>query len=400
MNKENIVISIENAKTLALTSQGLTRNKTFPKGKSGVLEAIRHLAYIQIDTVSVIERAHHHSLWTRVENYKSKHLDALIEEKKIFEYWFHAASFLPIQDYRYCLPRMNSILKGDKHWFTPNKKLMNSVLNRIKAEGSLGSKDFENPKKNKGGMWNWKPAKIALEQLFMSGKLMISKRINFQKVYDLTSRVLPTDININPPKPDELARFLIITTLRTHGLANLAEISYLRKGIKGVVEKELKKMLEEKLIVPVNIEGSPTDYYVSKSSLNILESKTRAKTIKVMSPFDNAVIQRKRLLQLYNYDFQLECYVPEKKRNFGYFALPILYGNNFIARADCKADRNTQTLIIRNLLFEKNFKDYDTVIELLGLEFKNFANFNSCKNIKIEKVNPKKVKSILQKSLI
>jgi hypothetical protein len=215
---------------IALDRQGLLKTDCFGRGKRATLRAIEQLGYVQIDTISVVERAHHHVLWSRVPNYQPKFLDQLVAERKVFEYWFHAAAWLPMSDYRFALPRMAQI-NGERSWFEGiDRKLMHEILVRIEAEGPLRARDFEDTRASSTGWWDWKPAKQALEQLFMQGELMVSGREGFQKRYDLPERVLPDTVDTRMPTMDEYASHLIETTLRAHGFASIKSMTYLRKG--------------------------------------------------------------------------------------------------------------------------------------------------------------------------
>jgi len=208
-------LATEEARNIILHSQKLlsTNNTT--------LSTLEHLGYIQIDTLSVIQRAHHHTLWTRDPNYQTSELDDLVEEGKVFEYWSHAASYFPIREYRYTLPMKQAILKNEqKHWYDKDEKLMSLVLERIKNEGALMARDFEGTSK-KGKDWTSKPAKKALECLFIQGELMISSRKNFHKVYDLTQRVLPHNIDTSVPSREEHIRFLITKYLKVNALGQI-----------------------------------------------------------------------------------------------------------------------------------------------------------------------------------
>jgi uncharacterized protein YcaQ len=161
-------LSKQEARKLILSSQGLINTKENIKSLDKTLSTINHLGYIQIDTISVVQRAHHHTLWSRNSNYELSHLDRLVEDKKVFEYWSHAAAFLPMDEYRYSLIRKQAFLNGEqKHWYERDEKQINYVLNRISKEGPLMAKDFENTQKTKSTWSNTKPAKKALEYLFM-----------------------------------------------------------------------------------------------------------------------------------------------------------------------------------------------------------------------------------------
>jgi len=389
LKKQTNILSSEQAKLLALKNQGLLQDD-FGKGKKGVLNAIEHLGYIQIDTLSVVARAHHHSLWTRLPDYNEKHLHELLEkDRSIFEYWSHAASYLPISDYRFSLPRKNNYASGKSHWFAQDKKLNKYVLDRIKAEGALQSKDFEHKRTGPGNWYEWKPAKRALEQLFMEGKLMIVKRQGFQKVYDLTERVLPKNVNTETPTLKEYAEYLIKNAVRANGLVEEKEIAYLRSSVKEQVSKTLKELVKKGELIAVEIENKKGFFYTTKEELKSIEKIKKINTIHLLSPFDNAIIQRKRIQTLFDFDYMIECYLPEPKRKYGYFCLPVLYNNTFVARFDPKADRATQTFYIKQMHFEKGFKPDATFNYEFSEKLKAFASFNSCNKIVIDKAEKK-----------
>ena len=228
-------LSISQARKLVLQSQRVPPIKQAGNSIDATLSAIEHLGYIQIDTISAIQRAHHHTLWNRNPLYLRSHLEDLMVDKKIFEYWSHAAAYLPFRDYRYSLPRKQAISRGEEnHWYTRDEKLMKSVLKRIDSEGPLMAKDFENTGR-KIGEWQTKPVKQALENLFMQGELMIPHRVNFHKVYDLSERVLPEYVDTSVPKTEEFARFLVKRYLQANGLGKAREMTYLLRNVKAAV---------------------------------------------------------------------------------------------------------------------------------------------------------------------
>lgn len=174
-----------------------------------MLATIDKLGYVQIDTLAVVARSHHHILWTREQDYKEENLFELQEkDKKIFEYWSHAVSYLPMKDYRFSIPRKVAFENNQLKWIQKDKNINQYVLDRIKAEGPLQSKNFEHQRTSPANWFEWKPAKRALEQLFMEGKLMIAKRQGFQKVYDLTERVLPDWVDVTTPTAEEYAYYI------------------------------------------------------------------------------------------------------------------------------------------------------------------------------------------------
>ena len=380
---------------MTLWSQGLLHTSS-KKGKDETLRMIEHLGYIQIDTLSVVARAHHHTLWTRLRHYREEHLKELLEkDKTIYEYWSHAASYLPMNMYRFSLPQKKLYSEGKDHWFAQDKKIKKYVLQKIKAEGALQSKDFEFKRNSPGNWYEWKPAKRALEQLFMEGHLMVAKRQGFQKVYDITERVLPLEVDTTYPNEQEYAKYLITNAIRANGFVEEKEISYLRKGVKEHVKKTLSHLVEENKITEVEIAGfDDLKFYSTNDQLIALEKIKKLDSIQLLSPFDNAMIQRSRVQKLFNFDYVIECYLPESKRKFGYFSLPVLYKDEFVARLDPKADRASGIFYIRSLHFEKGFKPDDEFNQFFSEKLKQFATFNSCDEIVIEKADAKWKKAI------
>ncbi len=254
-----IVISQKEARQLALFCQGLYN------AHHNTLDTIRQLGYVQIDTISVTERSHNHVLFTRNPRYKQDELIQLMDNRSIFEYWSHAAAYLPMQDYRFSLYKKDEYKNGSIHWFPRDKKVEKYVLDRIKMDGPLQSKDFENPK-IKNEWYEWKPAKIALTNLFMEGSIMITNRKGFQKIFDLTERVLPESVNTTKPSTEEYYKYLVDRAVKAHGLVTLDEIAYLRKGIKTGLKQVLTELLENNEITEIKVNGNKNTYYATNET--------------------------------------------------------------------------------------------------------------------------------------
>ncbi|MDX2430447.1 MAG: crosslink repair DNA glycosylase YcaQ family protein [Bacteroides sp.] len=398
MTRTTDSLSIEEARKLVLLSQRVPPKKQTGKALDATLSAIENLGYIQIDTISAIQRAHHHTLWSRNPKYLSSHLDDLMVEKKIFEYWSHAAAYLPMRDYRFSLPRKHAIKSGkDNHWYVRNEKLMKSILKRIDAEGPLMAKDFDT-KGQKMGEWQTRPIKQALDNLYMQGELMIPYRVNFHKVYDLSERVLPDHTDRSMPGAEEHARFLITSYLRANGLGTAGEMSYLLKNTKGPVSSMLQEMLLSGEVLQFNAGGNL--YYVLPASLELLDKPFARNKVKILSPFDNLLIQRKRILELFGFDYQLECYVPAPKRKFGYFVLPVLWDGKLVARMDCKADRKNSHMHIHKLVLESGLKKTDAFARALAKELQPFKQFNECSKLSIHLCSPPDFKPQLERFVV
>ncbi|MBE0392849.1 winged helix-turn-helix domain-containing protein [Flavobacterium sp. PL002] len=386
------ILSLSEAQKIVLLSQRVLPNTVNGTAIDTTLASIEHLGYVQIDTISAIQRAHHHTLWNRNPEYELSHIDTLIESKQIFEYWSHAAAYLPMSDYKYSLPRKEAILKNEQsHWFQKDVKLMDSILKRIENEGPLMAKDFEHGAKL--GEWQSKPAKQALENLFMQGDLMISSRKNFHKVYDLTERVLPNNIDTTCPSQQQHIRFLITSYLRANGIGQASEMAYLLKNTKTVVASELKEMHSNNELVQLSVNGQL--YYAFPDTLNLVNTPIKSQ-LKILSPFDNLLIQRKRMQHLFDFEYKIECYTPEAKRKYGYFSLPVLWDGKLVARMDCKADKKSATLHIHHLFFEENFSFNDAFKVAFSKEIAAFKRFNDCLEVKIHKTTPSALLQTMQ----
>ncbi len=243
------------------------------------------------------------------------------------------------------------------------------------------AKDFEDIRPAGGsGWWSHKPAKWALERLFMEGRLMVVCRKGFQKVYDLTEKVYPESTLLTVPSEEEFADHLISRTLQIHGITSADEICYLRRGIRKMVLSRLHHMIRIKKVVPLNIHGRSKEYYALLTSMDGNPHRI-GKQVRILSPFDPMVIQRKRIKELFNFNYQLECYLPRTQRKFGYFVLPVIKGDRFVARIDIKAHRHRSALEIKSIHWEdhraKAFVGEEELLNALA----DFARFNKCKSL-------------------
>ncbi len=403
-----VSISLKDARRLAINAQLLDGRTKFPDGKDGVARTIEHLGYIQIDTIAVIERAHHHTIWNRRPDYSRELLHQLqAVDRRIFEYWGHAMSYLPISDYRFYLPRMKRFAdpysKWEKERYEKYGQMMEPVLERIRAEGALSAKDFLTPgKRRSGGWWDWRPAKVALEMLFWRGDLMITERRNFQRVYDLTERVLPDNVDTSFPDNDRLGRFFVGRALAAHGLATEKEIvDHIDSVERPTIVNALEKMQADGEILNISVAGTENSEYYAFSDVIDKLSNIRKPVARVflLSPFDNLIILRDRLNRLFNFDYALECYTPAPRRIHGYFVLPILYGDTFAGRLDAKAERKSRVLVIRKLVLEDGFKASDRFLAEFTASLIRFMTFNGCETIKLEKVSPAALKRELNRAI-
>ena len=385
---------------LALAAQGLLQAQPYGRGLAGARKAINHLGYVQIDTISVVERAHHHVFYSRVPQFKPAMTNQMLLDGDIFEYWAHAAAFLPIADFRFSLPYKHAIKSGQTHWYrSRDKKLMTELLARIRSDGPLRSRDIETSTTNRAGWWDWKPAKKALEQLYMEGDLMVSDREGFQKTYDLTERVLPSHINSQMPSMEEFAAHMVDQQLRCHGFASLKGLTYQRRNAE--LRQAVKALVNERLALRTleQVQMSSGEVFIVETGAFERPLPRLNSRLLILSPFDNSVIQRERLKALFQYDYQLECYVPASKRQYGYFCLPLLYRDEFIGRMDCKAHRKISLLEIKSLHFEQHGFDEDLVITAFVDAITQFCHFQKCDAVSLTKAHSKPLSQRLRRML-
>lgn len=360
---------------------------------------IDHLGYVQLDTNTVVERAHHHAIASRVPGYKKEWLEELQADGRIFEFFTSDAGFMPMHHFRFSLPVKESFAANRPLLTQPEINLMNKVLDRIAREGPLTVKDFDNDRQVAStGWWDWRPAKIALERLYMDGRLMVTRGKNFQKVYDLPINLVPGDIDTTTPAPEEFARHVIRRELKALGIAYAKEIAWRARHAKNnLIKKELENLAKEGEIYQVAVEG------VKTAPLYMLPAYKNKKIdlsgdAFILSPFDALNVFRHRLRDFFDFDYQIECFVPAPKRKYGYFSLPVLVGDTFVARMDSKADRKQNILTIHNLHFEP-VKLTKPAISKIAATLRAFAQFNQCQEIELKKTNHKEYGKALKDSL-
>ncbi|WP_010107725.1 winged helix-turn-helix domain-containing protein [Verminephrobacter aporrectodeae] len=384
---------------LALFKQGLGTPQQFGEGLSGARHAIEHLGYVQIDTISVVERAHHHVLWNRVPGYDRGHLNSLISDQHIFEYWYHAAAYLPMRDYRYALPQMALVRSGENRYYSHgDKHLMNEILARVKAQGPMRQRDVDKGDKGQGNWWNWGPGRRAVETLFMQGDLMVCERNGMEKVYDLAERCVPGNIDLSMPTLIEYAAYLLDTTLRAHGVFTWKQLLHLKVGkpLRDAMRKVLDERIDAGAVKALDSTEGMTAY-VDVAAFE--QAPTVDPGVKILSPFDNLVIHRDRLASLFEFDYRIECYVAAPKRLFGYFCLPILYGDRLVGRIDCKAHRGEQRLEVLSLHLENGKLDEDAFFQALGGEMQRFADFNKCPILDVRAIDRMRRRQTVQAPL-
>ena len=317
-----------------------------------MLKAIAHLGYVQIDTINVIERCHHHILWSRLPDYARAHLaQAQSVDKSIFEYWTHALSYVPVADLPFFLPAMKQYRQTPSRWFGSVTPLeIRKMAKRLRDEGPLSIRDIgDDELVDKDHPWaSRKPSKRVLEMMFFQGLVTIGTRQGMVKTYDLIGRHFGWD---KPPKPAterQITAYLLDRALRSQGMVSLDSVCHLDAPRKKAVRELIESRVRRRLLVQVHIEGHEKAEHWATPETLATERVAPPGLTHILSPFDPLIIQRKRLKLFFGYEHLFEAYVPAAKRKLGYFALPVLVGDRIVAAVDLKADRAAGKLLIQN----------------------------------------------------
>lgn len=385
-------LTMSDVRSLALRAQGLDGGWDLSPDKQGIAETVDRLGYVQIDTISVVRRAHDHTLWVRKADYDEQMLHQLqAEDRRVFEWWAPAMSYVPMHDYRYYAPRMKSVRPWKRKWYAENEEVVEYVLDRIRAEGPLSSSDFKAPEGfNRGTWWSWKPAKEALECLFDMGELMVSERHKFQRVYDLRERVLPDWVDTSEPTAEEMGRWVARRELSGLGFAPVGDVRWGRWRGQTADEAVVRDLIDAGEVSTFEIEGIEEQIYCARTeNLDaVLHEQRKSRPVHILSPFDNLVIRRGWVKRYFGFDYKLEAYTPAAKRKYGYFSLPVLWGQHLVARMDAKADRKAKVFVVRGLFFEAGFSGYDELLPALAVKTQSLAAFAGCEGVTVEKVDP------------
>ena len=360
--RASAVISLQQARNLHLSVQGLLRKPRARATRSHVLAAIERMRLLQIDTIHVVARSPYLVLFSRLGTYSPTWLDELLAQGFIFECWAHEACFAPISDYA-----LHATHARDAHWAhrkaaraqREQRAGMDRLLAHIREHGAVRAADFERERQGGPGWWGWKDEKRWLEALFARGELMIARRENFQRVYELTERVLAR-AKVQPAAAafdaDSARREYLLGAVRALGITQARWIAdYFRTG-KMYKDADVERFVESGELLRVTVRGWELPAYVHRDNLALLQraqrNGLRAGYTTLLSPFDPVVWHRERASTLFGFDYRLECYTPAPKRRYGYFVLPILHAGRLVGRLDAKAHRADGVFEVKALYLE------------------------------------------------
>ena len=405
-------------RTLALQAQGLTTpNHGYTKATlDSINKIVDKVNYVQIDTLNLIQRSQYIVLWSRLGNYTPADFDRLIyspEERKLFEGVQGVAAIIPLKDYRYQLAQMDRGREALLKWYTrwldgqSNREMLSMVLDRIRHEGGLRASDFEYHGPKRGSWWDWKPAKIALEYLFVKGDLMIANLVNFQRVYDLTERVLPPWVDTVPPTSEERDRYWIEQGLIALGICQPTQLAEYAFHMRRAYPKAIwAEMLRQEIVVPVQAilaDGETHELVIHRNQLETLQQASdgviQARRTTFLSFFDSLFWCRGRDMQYWKYRNLLEAYNKEVNRKYGYFCLSILHHDSLIGRFDPKLERKTGVLRIKAIYLEEGVEQDEELVNGVASAMRDFMAFHHAKELVIEKSQPEEFGEKLMRAL-
>jgi uncharacterized protein YcaQ len=351
MTNSAITLSKAQARRLWLRAQKLDSYAPFGTGPQATPAAVQHLGYVQIDTISVIERCHHHILYTRIPTYRREDLhQAQTVDKTVFEYWGHALAYLPTADFRFHVRDMRSYTASKHSWLRGTRdEAVRAMVARIRTNGALTIRDIDDevPVAKLGAWMSRKPSKGVLDVAFNKGLLTVSERAGMLKTYELTTRHFGWKRLPPAARERETANYVIDRALGAQGIVSVESACYLDAPSKPAVRRLIESRTRRGELLAVEFPGSgKTQHWVRPEAL-AAKSDSPAPEAHILSPFDPLIIQRKRLELFFDYQHRFEAYVPREKRVFGYFACPVLVGDEIVAALDLKTERAHEKLLIQ-----------------------------------------------------
>lgn len=412
------------AAALFLERQWLDR----PRGRRLTARSLRGFAEstggIQLDSINVVDRAHHLTLWSRFGPYRREALRRLIEKERVlFEYWAHAACLVSTADFpawRRMMLDYRIRHKGWERFLRKHRRTIAAVERAIRTRGPLGNADFADPGGGgRGGWWNWKPATHALDWLFMSGRIAIHSRVHFQKRFDLTGRVLPAPSGSRPLSKRAFGVWHVRRSLHAMGAATETDLTrYLSYPRPLVLDRRpvLRELVRAGEVVEVGLEGDPGRWFALREDLPALERAARKRTASagsaLLAPFDSLLWHRERTRRLLGFDYRIEVYTPGHKRTHGYYTLPVLVDGCLIGRADVKTHREERVLELRRVHFEPWFVagaaprgparrplDRDRALAAVAEAAWSLATFVGAGDVKLSRTAPAKLHAPLRRAL-
>lgn len=373
-------ISNRDARRLWLSAQGLAPT---PTGKLDLDALIKSLGFVQLDTIQVVSRAHHHILWSRNQNYREPMLNRhMAKHRQVFEHFTHDASVIPMDFYPMWQRQFRRLEEEVRGWEWHRGMLgadgRNAIKDRIRNEGPLCTKAFDTKVKGEKKMWARPPHKLALDYMWYAGELSTSHRENFTKFYDLSERVIPGDVLASELSDDVQVDWLCHAALERMAFGSEGDI---QRFWDAVTNAEAKSWAADNAgrLVPVEIQAADGGCWAALAPEDIEQRLSSAPApttrLRILNPFDPVIRDRARLKRLFGFDYTVEMFVPAAKRQWGYYVYPLLEGERFVGRIEVKADRKAGRLNVLNLWLEPRVKWTGARATKLEAELARLARF-------------------------
>jgi uncharacterized protein len=383
------------ARRLLLYLQGLSETSSKRLTRQHLYTLIVRMGFVQVDSIRTVERAHHLTLMSRNAHYRPDMLQALLEDDRLlFENWTHDAAIIPTQWYPYWQPRFvraRQIIARSQHWLgrlgADAQQVLDRVRQRVRDHGPVMARELtEMRTPGVGVWWGWGPSKTALEYLWRTGELAICGRVNFQKVYDLSERVIAEMYHSQLPSEADYIDWACQTALDRLGCATPSELAAFwghfsladaQAWCKRHNGNTIRKVLVD------SADGSAPRPAYARHDIDALlrELPTPTPRVRFLSPFDPVIRDRKRAMRLFNFDYRFEAFVPAPQRQYGYYVLPILERDRFIGRIDLKCDRKARTLVVNGLWFERGVRQSKTRNDQIAKELERYRAFVGASSI-------------------
>lgn len=378
-------IDNKTARHLWLSTGGLS---TPGHGTPDVLAMIKQLGFVQLDSIQVVARAHHHILWSRNQHYREEMLDQLLaEDRSIFEHFTHDASVIPMAFLPFCQRQFQrkkaQLDRADWYKGLPDKAARKAIVETIRQQGPLSTHAFDTKIAGQKEMWSRPPHKLALDYMWYAGELATSHRINFTKYYDLAERVFPSHLTAASIPDQDQIDWLCHAALDRMGFGSATEIQHFWDSVSAV---EVKAWLcSASMLREVDVQRADKGWMRCVAPANI-EDRIAALTppssrLRILNPFDPVIRDRNRLMRLFGFEYRVEMFVPAAKRVWGYYVFPILEGHRFIGRVEIIGDRKAGTLTVKNLWPEKNIQWTHSKNQKLNSELLRLQRLISAKTL-------------------
>ncbi len=369
------------ARHLFLHRHALSEAPSGPGKGDDLLDLITRLGFVQLDSIKTVERAHHMILRARRMGYRPSNLTPLLHrDRALFEHWTHDAAIIPTAFYGHWKLKMQRDADGLrsrwKEWRRAGfEEKFAEVSARIAAQGALCSADVgEDEKRGSGGWWDWHPSKTALEYLWRKGDLSVCHRRDFRKYYDLTERVLDDSITGPSFSENESINWFCRNAMDRLGFATSGEIAAFWDVVSPAEAKEWTARQTDLIEIDVTgAAGKMRRCWAREDVFDLVPEPP--KRLRILSPFDPALRDRKRAEWLFGFYYRIEIFVPEAKRQYGYYVFPILEGDRLVGRIDAKAKRADGTLVVQGLWWEPGVRTSSARTERLSADLNRLARF-------------------------